>query len=215
MTSGQMPRAYNAADVERRIYQNWLDNGYFHATAKTGQQPYVIIMPPPNVTGELHLGHALEKALEDALIRYRRMTGTPTLWLPGTDHAGIATQWVVERQLQEEGISRHEMGREAFVERVWEHVEKSGGIIHEQSRRLGISADWERHKFTLDPGPATPSAPPSSACTKRGSSTGTSASSTAACAAPPPCRTWKWTTRTLTGTSTTSATRWKMTPTGT
>ena len=154
MTSGQMPRAYNAADVERRIYQNWLDNGYFHATAKTGQQPYVIIMPPPNVTGELHLGHALEKALEDALIRYRRMTGTPTLWLPGTDHAGIATQWVVERQLQEEGISRHEMGREAFVERVWQHVEKSGGIIHEQSRRLGISADWQRHKFTLDPGPS-------------------------------------------------------------
>ena len=154
MTSGQMPRAYNAADVERRIYQNWLDNGYFHAAADLGKNPYVIIMPPPNVTGELHLGHALEKALEDALIRYRRMTGTPTLWLPGTDHAGIATQWVVERQLQEEGVSRHEVGREAFVERVWEHVEKSGGIIHEQSRRLGISADWQRHKFTLEPGPS-------------------------------------------------------------
>ena len=158
MTSGQssnqMPRAYNAADVERRIYQNWLDNGYFHATAHSGRQPYVIIMPPPNVTGELHLGHALEKALEDALIRYRRMTGIPTLWLPGTDHAGIATQWVVERQLADEGVSRHELGREDFVERVWEHVEKSGGIIHEQSRRLGISADWERHKFTLEPGPS-------------------------------------------------------------
>ena len=154
MTSAQMPRAYNAADVERRIYQNWLDKGYFHAVAETGEEPYVIIMPPPNVTGELHLGHALEKALEDALIRYRRMTGVPTLWLPGTDHAGIATQWVVERQLLEEGTSRHEIGREAFVERVWEHVEKSGGIIHEQSRRLGISADWERHKFTLDAGPS-------------------------------------------------------------
>ncbi len=154
MTSGQMPRAYDPAGVERRIYQNWLDNGYFHATPKSGEKPYVIIMPPPNVTGELHLGHALEKALEDALIRYRRMTGTPTLWLPGTDHAGIATQWVVERQIQDEGISRHEMGREAFVERVWEHVEKSGGIIHEQSRRLGISADWQRHKFTLDPDPS-------------------------------------------------------------
>ena len=154
MTSGQMPRAYNAADVERRIYQSWLDNGYFHANMKPDEQPYVIIMPPPNVTGELHLGHALEKALEDALIRYRRMTGVPTLWLPGTDHAGIATQWVVERQLQEEGISRHEMGREDFVQRVWQHVERSGGIIHEQSRRLGISADWERHKFTLEPGPS-------------------------------------------------------------
>ncbi len=154
MTSGQMSRAYDPADVERRIYQNWLDNGYFHATPAPGQAPYVIIMPPPNVTGELHLGHALEKALEDALIRYRRMTGAPTLWLPGTDHAGIATQWVVERQLMDEGISRHELGREEFVERVWKHVEKSGGIIHEQSRRLGISADWERHKFTLEPGPS-------------------------------------------------------------
>ena len=154
MTSGQMSRAYNAADVERRIYQNWLDNGYFHATAKPGQPPYVIIMPPPNVTGELHLGHALEKALEDALIRYRRMSGVPTLWLPGTDHAGIATQWVVERQLADEGMSRHELGRDEFVQRVWQHVEKSGGIIHEQSRRLGISADWERHKFTLEPGPS-------------------------------------------------------------
>ncbi len=150
----QMPRAYNAADVEQRVYRKWLDNGYFHAKPSPGQQPYVIIMPPPNVTGELHLGHALEKAVEDALIRYRRMTGVPTLWLPGTDHAGIATQWVVERQLADEGISRHEIGREAFVERVWEHVGKSGGIIHEQSRRLGISADWERHKFTLDPGPS-------------------------------------------------------------
>ncbi len=152
--SSQMPRAYNAADVERRIYQDWLDKDYFHAVPQAGQQPYVIIMPPPNVTGELHLGHALEKALEDALIRYRRMTGVPTLWLPGTDHAGIATQWVVERQLLDEGASRHDIGREAFVQRVWEHVEKSGGIIHEQSRRLGISADWERHRFTLDPGPS-------------------------------------------------------------
>ena len=153
--SSQMPRAYNAADVERRIYQEWLDKDYFHAAPQSGKDPYVIIMPPPNVTGELHLGHALEKALEDALIRYRRMTGVPTLWLPGTDHAGIATQWVVERQLIEEGTTRHDIGREAFVRRVWEHVEKSGGIIHEQSRRLGISADWERHKFTLDPGPST------------------------------------------------------------
>ena len=153
-TSGQMSPAYDPAAVERRIYRDWQDNGYFHAVPQSGRAPYTIIMPPPNVTGELHLGHALEKALEDALIRYRRMTGVPTLWLPGTDHAGIATQWVVERQLQDEGSSRHEIGRDAFVARVWEHVEKSGGIIHEQSRRLGISADWQRHKFTLDPGPS-------------------------------------------------------------
>ncbi len=154
MTSSQMSRAYDPASVEQRIYKTWLDNGYFHAKKDPSKKPYVIIMPPPNVTGELHLGHALEKALEDALIRYRRMTGTPTLWLPGTDHAGIATQWVVERQIQGEGTTRHDMGRDDFVDRVWEHVEKSGGIIHEQSRRLGISADWERHKFTLDPGPS-------------------------------------------------------------
>ena len=154
MTSGPMSRAYDPAAVERRIYRHWQDGGYFHAVAQSGRAPYTIIMPPPNVTGELHLGHALEKALEDALIRYRRMTGAPTLWLPGTDHAGIATQWVVERQLLDEDTSRHEIGREAFVQRVWEHVEKSGGIIHEQSRRLGISADWQRHRFTLDDGPS-------------------------------------------------------------
>ena len=161
MASGQMSRAYNAADVEQRIYQDWESKGYFHANipdsrpdGPEGAGPYVIIMPPPNVTGELHLGHALEKALEDALVRWRRMTGVPTLWLPGTDHAGIATQWAVERRLAEEGQDRHELGRERFVELVWDHVEKFGGIIHEQSRRLGISADWERHKFTLDRGPS-------------------------------------------------------------
>jgi valyl-tRNA synthetase len=154
MTSGQMPRAYNAADVEQRIYQEWESKGYFHANIEKGREPYVIIMPPPNVTGELHLGHALEKALEDALTRWRRMSGVSTLWLPGTDHAGIATQWAVERRLAEEGQDRHELGRERFLELVWEHVGKFGGIIHEQSRRLGISADWDRHKFTLDPGPS-------------------------------------------------------------
>ena len=154
MTSAEMPSAYNAADVEQRIYQDWQSKGYFNAKIEKGREPYVIIMPPPNVTGELHLGHALEKAIEDALVRWRRMSGVPTLWLPGTDHAGIATQWAVERQLATEGISRHDLGREKFLERVWDHVGKTGGIIHEQSRRLGISADWDRLRFTLDPGPS-------------------------------------------------------------
>ena len=154
MTSAQMPSAYNAADVEQRIYQDWQNKGYFNAKIVEGQEPYVIIMPPPNVTGELHLGHALEKAIEDALVRWRRMSGVPTLWLPGTDHAGIATQWAVERQLATEGTSRHDLGREKFLERVWDHVGKTGGIIHEQSRRLGISADWDRLTFTLDRGPS-------------------------------------------------------------
>ena len=154
MTSAQMPSAYNAADVEQRIYEKWQAKGYFNAKIEMGKEPYVIIMPPPNVTGELHLGHALEKAIEDALVRWRRMSGVPTLWLPGTDHAGIATQWAVERRLASDGTSRHDLGRDTFVETVWEHVRKFGGIIHEQSRRLGISADWERHRFTLDPGPS-------------------------------------------------------------
>ena len=152
--SADMPRAYNAADVEQRIYQDWLEQGLFEPVQDSDQTPYCLIMPPPNVTGELHLGHALEKSLEDALIRWRRMCGVPTLWLPGTDHAGIATQWAVERELATQGQDRHQLGREKFVELVWEHVRKVGGIIHEQSRRLGISADWDRHRFTLDPGPS-------------------------------------------------------------
>ena len=137
-SSHDMPRAYNAADVERRIYETWLAEGYFAADRDPGgKTPFTIIMPPPNVTGELHLGHALEKALEDALVRWRRMSGVPTLWLPGTDHAGIATQWVVEQQLAAQGQSRHELGREKFLELVWQHVERSGGIIHEPKPALG------------------------------------------------------------------------------
>ncbi|PKB72877.1 MAG: valine--tRNA ligase [SAR202 cluster bacterium Io17-Chloro-G7] len=152
--SSDIPSAYNAADVEKRIYQEWLDKDYFTATIDKDKPPFTIIMPPPNVTGELHLGHALEKAIEDALVRWHRMLGDPTLWLPGTDHAGIATQWAVERRLAEEGKNRHQFDREEFVEMVWDHVRKFGGVIHEQSRRLGLSADWSRHKFTLDPGPS-------------------------------------------------------------
>ena len=153
-SSAEIPRAYNAATVEQRLYQNWLAKGYFAANADPGKEPFTIIMPPPNVTGELHLGHALEKAIEDALVRWHRMLGDPTLWLPGTDHAGIATQWAVEQQLAAQGKDRHQLGREDFEELVWEHVRKYGGIIHEQSRRLGVSADWDRHRFTLDPGPS-------------------------------------------------------------
>jgi valyl-tRNA synthetase len=150
----ELPRAYHAADVEQRLYDTWLKNGYFTPIIDPSRAPYIVIMPPPNVTGELHLGHALEKAIEDALIRWHRMLGDPTLWLPGSDHAGIATQWAVEQELAAQGISRHELGRERFLELVWEHVRKYGGIIHEQSRRLGVSADWTRHQFTLDPGPS-------------------------------------------------------------
>ena len=148
-----IPRAYDAGAVERRIYQNWWDSGYFAPRSDPSRQSFCIVMPPPNVTGELHLGHALTASLQDALTRWRRMRGDETLWLPGKDHAGIATQWVVERTLAEEGTNRHELGREAFERRVWEWVERYGNTIDEQHRRLGASCDWSRLRFTLDPGP--------------------------------------------------------------
>ena len=152
-SAADIPRAYNAAEVEQPIYQDWLEKGYFTPDIDPDKAPYCIIMPPPNVTGELHLGHALTAALEDALCRWRRMLGDSTLWLPGKDHAGIATQWVVERLLASEGTSRQEIGREKFEERVWEWVEKYGNTIDEQHKRLGASCDWSRLRFTLDPGP--------------------------------------------------------------
>ena len=148
-----IPRAYEAGAVERRIYQNWWDSGYFAPHANPSGEPFCIVMPPPNVTGELHLGHALTASLQDALTRWHRMRGDPTLWLPGKDHAGIATQWVVERALADEGTNRHDLGRDAFEQRVWEWVERYGNTIDEQHRRLGASCDWSRLRFTLDPGP--------------------------------------------------------------
>ena len=148
-----MPRAYDAASVEQRIYQNWWDSGYFVPRLDADRQPFCVIMPPPNVTGELHLGHALTASLQDSLTRWHRMCGDPTLWLPGKDHAGIATQWVVERALAAEGTNRHELGREKFEERVWDWVALYGNTIDEQHRRLGASCDWSRLRFTLDPGP--------------------------------------------------------------
>ena len=152
--ASQIPRAYSAADVEPRIYQQWLDQGYFTPKVDPDKQPFCIIMPPPNVTGELHLGHALTASIEDALTRWRRMMGDSALWLPGKDHAGIATQWVVERLLAQEGLTRHDLGREKFLERVWEWVAQYGNTIDEQHKRLGASCDWTRLRFTLDPGPA-------------------------------------------------------------
>ena len=153
-SASAMPRAYDPASVEQRIYQTWWDSGYFVPRADGVGRPFCVVMPPPNVTGELHLGHALTASLQDSLARWRRMRGDATLWLPGKDHAGIATQWVVERALAEEGSSRHDLGREKFEERVWEWVGRYGNTIDEQHRRLGASCDWSRLRFTLDPGPA-------------------------------------------------------------
>jgi len=144
-----MDKAYSPADIESRIYSRWEAGGYF---APSGHGPaYAIVIPPPNVTGTLHMGHAFQDTIMDALIRFHRMRGFDTLWQPGTDHAGIATQMVVERQLNAAGQSRVDLGRDAFIERVWQWKETSGGMIAKQMRRLGASVDWQRDMFTLDP----------------------------------------------------------------
>jgi valyl-tRNA synthetase len=149
-----IPKAYDPQKVETKWYQFWLKKGYFTPTIDHDKKPFVIIMPPPNVTGELHLGHALTATLEDLMIRWHRMKGEPTLWLPGVDHAGIATQFVVEQALAEEGLTRHELGRERFLERVWQWIRQYRGAISEQHERLGVSCDWSRERFTMDEGPS-------------------------------------------------------------
>ena len=138
-----IPRAYEPKSVEGRVYKAWLDGGYFTPAIDPAKKPFVVIMPPPNVTGELHMGHALTTALEDLMVRWHRMRGEPTLFLPGSDHAGIATQVVVERMLASDGVSRHDIGRERFVERVWSWVDQYGIRIDEQLKRLGASCDWD------------------------------------------------------------------------
>jgi valyl-tRNA synthetase len=145
-----MDKVFSPADIEPRIYAHWEASGYF---APSGRGPsYSIVIPPPNVTGTLHMGHAFQDTIMDALIRHRRMQGFDTLWQPGTDHAGIATQMVVERQLNAVGLSRVELGREAFIDRIWRWKEQSGGQIANQMRRLGASVDWQRDRFTMDAG---------------------------------------------------------------
>ena len=147
MSTPQLDKTYSPHDVEDRWYQRWIDAGLFHANPTDPGQPYSIVIPPPNVTGSLHVGHALNNTLQDILIRWRRMQGRNALWMPGMDHAGIATQNVVERQLQAEGTSRETLGRDAFIERVWQWKEKSGGTIISQLKRLGASCDWDARAF--------------------------------------------------------------------
>ena len=152
---GELSKSFEPADLEARWYQAWEQRGYFtagqHVSAPgaTGE-PYVIQFPPPNVTGTLHMGHAFNQTIMDGLVRYHRMLGDDTVFVPGTDHAGIATQIVVERQLDAQKLSRHDLGREAFVSKVWEWKELSGNTITSQVRRLGASADWPREYFTMD-----------------------------------------------------------------
>ena len=148
----ELPSSFVPADIEAPLYQKWLDAGYFTADPKSEKPPFTIVIPPPNVTGVLHIGHALDHTLQDILIRMKRMKGFEALWLPGMDHAGIATQNVVEKQLAAQGLTRHDLGREKFVEKVWEWKAESGGAILDQMKRLGDSVDWSRERFTMDEG---------------------------------------------------------------
>ena len=148
----ELPKVYDPKAVEKRIYQMWLDGGYFHAERDPEKKPFTIVIPPPNVTGQLHLGHAFDETLQDILIRYKRMRGYSALWLPGYDHAGIATQIKVEEQLRGEGLTRFDLGRDKFLERVWDWKNKYGDRIVEQLKTLGSSCDWERQRFTMDEG---------------------------------------------------------------
>jgi valyl-tRNA synthetase len=151
-TSSGLPSVYSPAAVEARLYELWVERGYFTADVTSGKPPFSIVLPPPNVTGQLHMGHAPQHTLMDAVTRRRRMQGYEALWLPGMDHAGIATQNVVERELGKEGMSRDDLGREAFVERVWQWKAEYGGRILSQMRRLGDGVDWSRERFTMDAG---------------------------------------------------------------
>ncbi|MDI6098303.1 valine--tRNA ligase [Actinoplanes sp. NEAU-A12] len=150
--TGGLSAQYQPGEVEQRRYERWVSEGYFTADPKSDKPPFTIVIPPPNVTGSLHVGHALDHTIQDTLVRLKRMQGFEVLWLPGMDHAGIATQNVVERQLAAQQLSRHDLGREKFVERVWEWKAESGGKILGQMRRLGDSVDWSRERFTMDEG---------------------------------------------------------------
>ena len=149
----ELPKTYEPQEVEGKIYQSWMDAGCFKAAPNPDKKPFCIVMPPPNVTGQLHMGHAMDATLQDILIRYKRMQGYEALWMPGTDHAGIATQIKVEEELRKnEGLTRYDLGREKFLERVWDWKHKYGGRIVEQQKKLGASCDWDRARFTMDEG---------------------------------------------------------------
>ena len=152
MGNDVLPKVYEPREAEARWYRYWLDHDFFRAADRSLKKPFSIVIPPPNVTGMLHMGHALNNVLQDICCRYRRMQGMNVLWMPGMDHAGIATQNVVEQELAKEGLTRHDLGREKFIERVWEWKARYGGVIIHQLKRLGCSCDWSRERFTMDEG---------------------------------------------------------------
>ena len=149
----ELPKVYDPREVEGRIYAQWEENKCFAGIRDAKKKPYTIVMPPPNVTGQLHMGHAMDCTLQDILIRFKRMEGYAALWVPGVDHAGISTQVKVEEDLRNnEGLSRYDLGREKFLERVWSWKAKYGARIVEQQKKLGVSCDWDRARFTMDDG---------------------------------------------------------------
>lgn len=147
-----LAKQYDPANVEDRTYKFWLDNCYFHAKMDFEKEPYTIVIPPPNITGQLHMGHALDNTLQDIIIRWRRMQGYDTLWVPGTDHASIATEAKIVEAMAKEGVSKDDIGRDAFLEKAWDWKVKYGNRITEQLKKLGLSRDWDRERFTLDEG---------------------------------------------------------------
>ena len=150
--SKNLEKTYNPKEIETKLYERWCENKYFHAEVDRSKKPFTIVMPPPNITGKLHMGHALDNTLQDILIRYKRMQGYNALWIPGTDHAAISTEVKVTNQLKEEGIDKKELGREGFLKRTWEWKEEYGGTITQQLKKLGTSCDWDRERFTMDEG---------------------------------------------------------------
>ncbi|MEG2193102.1 MAG: class I tRNA ligase family protein, partial [Oscillospiraceae bacterium] len=148
----ELEKIYDPKQVEDKIYQSWLDGKYFHAEVDSKKTPYTIVIPPPNITGQLHMGHALDNTLQDILIRYKRMQGFSALWIPGTDHASIATEAKIVEAMKKEGITKDDIGRDAFLEKAWEWKEVYGGRIIQQLKKLGSSCDWDRERFTLDEG---------------------------------------------------------------
>lgn len=150
--SKQLEKNYNPSEIEDRLYQKWLDKKYFHAEVNRDKKPFTIVMPPPNITGKLHMGHALDNTMQDILIRFKRMQGYEALWVPGTDHASISTEVKVTNALKDEGIDKHELGREGFLKRTWEWKKEYGGTITSQLKKIGSSCDWDRERFTMDEG---------------------------------------------------------------
>ncbi len=150
--SKELAKTYDPKGIEERLYTKWMDNGYFHAKVNPDKKPFTIVMPPPNITGKLHMGHALDNTMQDIIIRFKRMQGYEALWIPGTDHASISTEVKVTNALKEEGIDKHELGREGFLKRTWEWKKEYGGTITSQLKKIGSSCDWDRERFTMDEG---------------------------------------------------------------